>query len=448
MKKLALTLLAAFTASIAVHAQTNLHAWHTNGQTWLIWTANQPALGTNTYDIYARPSLSTNLSQWTLLGRVLPQDWQATRLSDHTAASQWLVPRTNGQYRLATNEALFVYTPHATGAVYFAVVLHGNTGLGASNTVGPIAQPLTQPVTCHPQNAGTNVNTQRFIDYALWLDGRADWTNSRPDIPVLGNASFNGVASLFRIYQPTVSQPPGAKLPLVLFAHPMNRNWAEWVPGAQATANLSFVLTNGLFVTLDDGVWVLNKNRNQVDQAFTFWFGYWEGFDRLAASETNYPPNGAMVVDFTVRRNQWLLDWLIANQSADSNRIAWIGSSMGAGGGGMNVRAHPERFSAATFFVAMVHDPSLVAYTGAQFGTPIQNLPTPLGLRMEELFFPTNSPAPDHLPPMRFVWGVNDNNVGWNSAALGQKTNVIPTLAASRLGFITYWDERGHEPPS
>jgi hypothetical protein len=62
--------------------------------------------------------------------------------------------------------------------------------------------------------------------------------------------------------------------------------------------------------------------------------------------------------------------------------------------GGMNVRAHPERFSAVALTVAVVHDPSRVAHTGAQFGTLGQNLPTPLGLGVEELFFPTNSTAP------------------------------------------------------
>ena len=181
-----------------------LRAWHTNGQTWLVWTDTQPQPATNTYDIYVHSTLSPNLAQWTPIGRLLPEDWQAARLTDHTTASQWRVPTAGGPYyRLATNEALFVYTPHVATPEYFAVVPHDQSILTSNNVVGLVAQPMTQPVTCHPQSAGTTpVAGQSYIDYAFWLDGRADWTNSRPDIPVLGNASFNGVASPFGFINP------------------------------------------------------------------------------------------------------------------------------------------------------------------------------------------------------------------------------------------------------
>ena len=190
---------------VSAPAQTNLRGWHANGQTWLVWTADQTFANAETYSIYVASAPITNLASASLTARLFPDDWKATRLKRAGASLHWTIPNgSGGTYTLAANEAMFTYTPHAAVPEYFAVVKTGNTVItpGTNSLTAAIAQTLA-PVTCYQQSTGTDaLSGQTFRNYAFWLDGRADYNSSRADFPVMGNENFNGVACLFVVFDP------------------------------------------------------------------------------------------------------------------------------------------------------------------------------------------------------------------------------------------------------
>lgn len=442
-----LSCIAMLCGALSTHAQTNLRGWHANGQTWLVWTDNQTFANAETYNIHVSGAPIANLASAPLIGRLFPDDWKATRLKRANAGLRWTIPNgAGGTYTVATNEAMFVYTPHAAVPEFFAVVKSGSSSVtaGVNSLASAVAQTL-DPVTCYVQASGAS-SGQAFRDYAFWLDGRADYTANRADFPVTGNEHFNGVACLFRVFD-----PPGGVLadpmPAVLVMHGHGGSWISGGPAPSATY-MNRHLDDGLVVNLDDHQFSYDATNVTGDgpgviDSETRWFGYAAIFDRFSDQPRATLPNGSLVIPYTLRRNAWLVDWLVANRNADEHRVALMGHSMGGAGTSLNARYAPEKFCAAIAFEGptVPTNNDLGIYMQ---GTQAQNLPTAQlgGLGVTQVYSPTSLLSTNELPLVNYIWGVNDPVVVWSG-----KATVINNLDATRRGHRLWWDERVHNPP-
>lgn len=422
-----------------------LRGWHAHGQTWLVWTEEKGLQRSDAYEIYASPTKPSTLSGMRLVGKVLADDWRATRLRRAGDELRWAIPDgRGGLVRLKPGEAVFAFTPHEAVSEYFAVVRRGTSELGTGNIAGPVAQGL-DPVICHVQHSGV-VNGHPFNDYALWVDGQPDPATSRPDIPVMANLNSGGVAHLFRVYQPR--QQPSARVPALIFHHGGDGSWLGLQP--DEVSNVSLTPPGGYLVTLDDNGVVAYPDRIETHQA-TKWFGYWEKFDRFDTNRVR-PPAGSLVISYTLRRNAWIVDWVLRNESRiDPDRVLLGGHSMGGSGGNVNLRYRGDRYSAGLLFngSTIVTTPGEMPFL---LGDAEDNLPTdlrdPLGrpLGVNDCFHPWQPIGGAESPLQVLVWGVNDPTSKWieERPAGGSKPDSMVSLSANRLGAVIYWDERDH----
>jgi hypothetical protein len=107
-----------FTVGLLLHlnsyAQTNVRGWYSDGQIWIVWesdTLNEPV----TYAIYKSPDPFTNTSTAKLIGHLFKDEWTAGSLKRQSGNDNvnFLIPDGTGrQYRLQTNEGLFVETEY------------------------------------------------------------------------------------------------------------------------------------------------------------------------------------------------------------------------------------------------------------------------------------------------------------------------------------------------
>jgi hypothetical protein len=239
----------------------NLRAWHTSGQTFLVW--EHSSLGApETYEIYWSLYPITSISSATWTGEVFSDNGNNTRLFNYLPGARWKLPDGLGStYTIEQNESYFVVTPHDAGNSYFAVVPYGGTIVGPENTIGPVAETI-QPVGCQIQHKDTNVTV-----YAHWIDGRVDYNSGRTDYPVMGNEHSNGLGFNFAIWEPIAGRPPG-KLPAVIWLHGGYGNLTE------LSALAPYMVPDGLLFTFDDPLQTWNALTNTTEFANTFWTGY------------------------------------------------------------------------------------------------------------------------------------------------------------------------------
>ena len=193
-------------------AQQNLEAWHTQGQTFLIWEHSETLPPDTTYDIYTSPDPITSIEDAAWAGRVFARNGSNYRLNDYIPDARWKLPTLSGTTAVGVNQAYFAVTPHESGTSYYAVVLTGLTTVGPENTAGPVEE-TTDPVTCTIQYTDNIVTI-----YGHWIDGRADYNSGRPDYPVMGNEYSNGVGENFAEWIPAGGYPAGY-LPLNICLH-------------------------------------------------------------------------------------------------------------------------------------------------------------------------------------------------------------------------------------
>jgi len=343
--------------TVAGDTNLNLRAWYADGQTWLVWdeTDAPPA----TYTIYRSSQPITNLGQAERIGRLFPEDWRGARVEVVTnllARRGVSVPSTfgipdqagTGTYRLGAAEALFVYTPHSAVKEYFAVVKAGETKLGDGNTTGPVEQKL-DPVQCHPQFSAA-LNGHPFTVYAHWVDGRADFNSGRAGYPVMANEHANGVGHFFSVSDPIGGRPEGdARMPAVVNLHGGTGHFIQWFPGQWGDGEtIEKTMKTGLTVALDDGLWVRNAAGLRMDTN-TRWFGYWKDYNRFVAP-AGVPPDDAVICHYTLRRMEFIIEWLLANEAIDPERLSVMGHSMGGAGTSFISRYRPDLFNCATIF--------------------------------------------------------------------------------------------------
>jgi pimeloyl-ACP methyl ester carboxylesterase len=426
-----------------VEAQTNLRGWHAAGQTWLVWTDDRTFQGHETYDVYVSDQPISDLAAATLLGRTFPDDWRATRLKLADPDATWVVPDgSGGTYTLAGDEALFVHTPHEAEARHFAVVKGGDTVVGPQNSTGPIDQGL-DPVTCHAQLSGTTELGYEYTVWASWVDGREDHTDRRADIEVMGNRWSHGTAHLMAVYEPLGGRPPGL-LPAVLQLHGGGGRFTNWRP--EQVSNIDNDVPGGFVVALDSNLHVARQlfGIRYVEAFNPWWFGHWEGYDRFAVPG-GPPPDESLVVDYSLRRVGFLIEWLREEYPVDPQRVSVLGHSMGAGGSTFLARRFPDRIAAAIPF-EHAHSGQL-GFVENLIGTREQNLPTTLlgGVRMTDFYKPaTTLPGLPDPGPTTYVWGKNDTVLVWQLDEENHVPARMAELDEARLGAVIDWDQRNH----
>ena len=426
----------------SVAAQSQLVGWHADGQTWLVWKDDLVLQGGDTYEVYRSNAPITDLASATLAGRLFPPEWRAERLHRSHPGATWTIPDgAGGQVALPPSRALFVYTPRVATSEYFAVVATGQTGVGPGNTTGPIAQ-TTAPVTCHPQQSGLD-DGHPYTVFCTWIDGDDHPAAGRVDFPVMGDSGARGTAHLFAVFWPEGTPPPGA-LPAAFAMHGGSGSYWDYRPSRTPEVELDLHVQDGLLVTLDDSLytWVeFSPGQFQLDDNSTRFFGYWPGYDRFSGSSAP-PPDGSTVVNFSQRRVDFTMDWIVSNLGADPDALSLFGMSMGGKGVALYLRYRPDRLAFAFDFVgsyAKTNSGKVVPLEG----TIAQNLPSnlPGAPGMTELYLPATAAAGRDWPLTRFLHGTNDQSNGW-----ADKPDGFRALDALDLGVQIWWDERGHTP--
>jgi len=428
-------------------AQTNVRAWSAAGQVFVVWRVD--ATAPLTYDVYRSSTPVTSIAQATLVGRVFEPEWTGARLKLVSGSATWRIPAAGGgTYQLAANEGLFVYTPRAGASEYFAVVKNGITAISTTNrTAAPVAvvyDPVNAPVTCHLQLSGTTTRDYPFRTYAMWVDGRDDPNDARPDFPVMANAAKHGAPHVFSVFEPLAGLPSGT-FPAVICLHgggQVGSHW-QWAPESVHYANDEATPIGGVTVAMDDRLFISTNGVVNLDRP-TNWFGWWPGMN---PTTNGVPPNNAVAVPYTMRRLMWTIDWLQTRSqyAIDPQRTAIMGNSMGGAGTLLLSRWRPDRFSAATAFVPQHYTPE----TGQRlFGTPTQNLattelgPTGQPLRVNDFFDAAVrlSPAQRDFCLTRIFRGRRDEAVEWGPLTIG----LFNSMTAARWGTHLYWDNRDH----
>lgn len=428
-------------------AQANVRAWSASGQVFVVWRVD--ATAPLTYDVYRSTAPMSSTAQATLVGRAFEPEWEGLRLKLVSPNATWRIPAAGGgTYQLAANEGVFVYTPRAGATEHFAVVRNGSTSVTATNrTAAPVQvtyDPENAPVTCHLQFSGVTTRGYPFRTWAMWVDGRDDPADARPDVPVMANAAKHGAPHVFTVYEPPGGLPAGPCTATVCLhgGGPSGTHWS-WAPESVHYANDDATPVRGVTVAMDDRLFVATNGTVNVDRP-TNWFGWWPGMDPYG---NNLPPGGAVVVPYTLRRLVWTIDWLQNRSpySIDAQRTSVMGNSMGGAGALLLSRFRPERFSAATAFVPQHYTPE----TGQRlFGTTAQNLVTtetgPGGtpLRVNDFFDAKVrlSPQQRDFCLTRIFRGRRDDAVEWGPLTIG----LFNDMTAARWGTHLYWDNRDH----
>jgi hypothetical protein len=211
-------------------------------------------------------------------------------------------------------------------------------------------------------------------------------------------------------------------------------------PISSAAAKFGLALSDGLVIALDDPV--LIRQANGVRATKTYWFGYWEGYDRFTLPDQQPVPDDGVIVDYTMRRIDWTVRWIVAQEGIDPSRVSVTGASMGGRGVFYNTRRYPERYSAGAAFV-----PGLAPFeVDILLGSRSQNLRTSLpgSPTVAEAFHPAFviSDTERDMVYTRVIAGRNDQSTGagWSP----ERVQQYHDLNDAGFGHHLYWDERGH----
>ena len=425
---------------LSTRAITNLNVWCRNGQIWLVW--EEMGADPFAYDVYFSHTPITNILQADFAGSIFPDECKAYRLKEtYNPSITWTIPgKTNNNYRLSPSERLFVFTPHIETNYYFAVVEYNDTNITSGSTTGPIKS-VFQPIQCYVQAAGILTSGYPFTIYAFFVDGRSDYNSGLTNYPVMANEYGNGVGQLFALYEPVGGAPAG-DVPTIFALHGWGGNYSNWEPPL-ANHDIDLQITNSYIAAADDAVLMFRGASLGVDVQYTWWFGYWEKWNRfIPVPAGTLPPDDAIIVDYTFRKIKFMQDWLIENKNADPEKQAIIGGSMGGSGAIIISKSFADSFAAATSFCPPVNEgPDSNTYMACYFGSYDQNLTTSLGYVVADVYNPdmeTTTSGVD-MPITRLVHGTEDTNIGWLD-----KQETYRQLDASRRGHHIYWDERTH----
>ncbi len=436
--------------AIYAEAQTNVRAWYAEGQVWIVWHVSLPL--PLTVGVYESPAPFTDISAATLIGRPFNLDYLPTALKEQVdTSSTYRIPDGNGGvYQLDRNEGLFVFTPHQAGALYFAVVPWGQTQITAGDNITDAAiafdyDPLHDPVECHLQSAFPDPFAAGYTCFAfyMWVDGRDDYWNARPDFPVMGNAAKNGMAGFFFISVPNdldTTHP----FPLSVWLHGGGGNARQSLAGSRAEINIS--PQKGILLSHNDDVFGSRGQGFPFPENPSFHFGYRKNWDPFVVN--NFPAEEDTIINYTQRRYLWIDAWLMRHYNIDPASIHIHGHSMGSWGATALAKAYPEHYATATIFNNGFRGPD--PGTGVSlFGEGAQNFPTNLKNRNGEtvhfldIFDLTTSISNQRDWPLFHSYHSKNDTGDSNYWGESVVNNYIAADAGGQ-GMALYWSEREH----
>ena len=436
-----------------IHSQTNLRAWYADGQVWIVWNTQTPY--PETYAVYKSDQPFTQAGQATIIGRPFNYEYLPGTFALQTSNPdfRYKVPQPDGSiYELGEDEALFVATTEQTESAYYGVVEWGNTSFTSgtnltTDAVHSIYDPVNDPVTCHLQFTNILPTGHKANWYNIWLLGKQNLNDGRPDYPVMANAYKNGMPSMFIVSEAiTMDTTAGRLIPATHWLHGGGGTADGTVPSQFKAFNIAPL--EGISVSHNDDFYHLIRLDTSVvgSSSRTAWFGYTKRHNPFDPDFQAAP--GDTIINYTQRRILWINNWLISNYHADPDHIALQGYSMGSGGVSALAKAFPNLFSTVCGFnngFRRVYEETIVAI----HGTVEDNLPTNIRDRNNinigiNQVFDMNTPlsVQRDLPLFRTWAGKNDLNsrMHWGPDLVAQYR------MADSLGWGTQisWDERPH----
>lgn len=419
------------TVSSGPQTVASLAVLHTNGQTYLTWS--EVADSAATYRVYrsTTPFTSTALLNSTNLVGTAEADSSFDERLSALRSTNFFYRITAAGPDLTDTQGLFVHTPTADGAAYYAVMavsggleqLALNAG---QNTTAVVNETVTMPEPVFQRNV--TVNSRTVEVYAHWVSATAT-----PFYPAMGNE--NSVAHHFGL----VRKGKAATHSLIVRPHVRHGSF------------LSF-----FFDTNDPDQWVLTLDDwmpNSIEN--TFWYGYHETFD----IDTGGPQGTSGIVhDYTTRRAVWEVEWALRTLPLDLNRIYMTGQSMGGVGSDFLSLMMPGKI-AATWTVSTKYDFSFLTDPNPEnnwndgaderatsgdimWGTVATNLMSSEGIpvydRLNAGYLVEAFRGVDQ-PVMIAFHGKNDDVVGW-----AEKLGFYNAINANRHGGMFFFDSGVH----
>ncbi|MEO5959228.1 MAG: hypothetical protein ABIZ49_07590, partial [Opitutaceae bacterium] len=308
--------------------------------------------------IYRSDTPVTSTVQATKIGRLFEPEFGPSHIVDEfniaygpaLAPTGYLIPNgSGGTLRLTSGQGLFVATVRASGSHFYSVVPHGQTAIAASNRSSAVSEifSLAQPPAYHLQATGTNTG-QPVQFHAVWLDGDDNLSAGRPDFPIMAHAARAGIPRIIMTVLPIGGLPAGGPHPAMLLSHGADGSAIHWLPDGELFKNSGAEGFPGVLVGVEDKVFRIEQGR--VQGGNTLWFGWVPSWDPF--SQGTFPPDDAVVLNYTHRWLSWTLDSLLASPTLnlDSDRIGAAGYSRGSVGLLHFTRTNPERFSSVTLY--------------------------------------------------------------------------------------------------
>ncbi len=451
MKKTITLVFLTLTFSVAVFAQTNVRGWYADGQVWVVWNFATPL--PETYAIWAKPTAFSNTADAVMVGRLFREEYLPVALKQQvdTAATYRIPNGQGGVYQLKADEALFVFTPHQAGQLFFAVTAWGQSTVSqgvnmTQNAVQFQYNPAGDPVECHLQATFLSPFDQNYRCFAfyMWSDGRQNHWEGRPDFPIMANAAKNGMPGMFLVSAP-MDLDTTAGIPLTVWLHGGGGSARQSLAGSRQDVRLN--PEKGILVAHNDDLFgYLLSFYPTADESVSKHFGWRKNYDPF----TGEPPTVIdTVINYTQRRYLWIDQWLVKNYHVDPLRININGHSMGSRGATMMAKAFPDHYASATIFNNAGASDEPPGPIDVVYGSTTTPFPTNLTdyegktLVFHQLTdYNTRLSNFRDLPLMRYYHAKND--IGGSNE--WDKDVVAQFRAADSLGWGAQlsWSERAH----
>ena len=414
---------------------TGLTAACRDGQTFLTWTC--PPDTAWTYRVYASASPITqpgDLGPATLLATLGDSTWYDRRLSVLTGVTHAYRP-DSGAAPLGADRGLFVATPGAAGARYFAVTAQlagypeNHAVTPGVNTLGaPVFEQLDAPRPVWQGVVMVNGTIPANI-YTLWTGD-----HDTPAFPAMAN--LPGITYDCAVVRGGVA-PNNA---LYVSLHVRQGNVLQCVYGTGAAP----------------GEWVLGLDDPlNTEDGGTFWYGYHQGY--ITTEPLNPVPGSGTVIDYTLRRVAHTLRWARRNFAVDTTRVYAFGFSMAAVGDLLLALRHPDLIAAVLAVVGKVDfsflgepNPAALFNPGnglrvvadRLWGPVAEDLPASEGGAIYDQLNASKAVAAlgaVAMSPLMTLDGRNDAALGW-----AEKVPFYRAMREARQGGTFFWDQRDH----
>ncbi|MFN8588223.1 MAG: alpha/beta hydrolase-fold protein [Candidatus Eisenbacteria bacterium] len=416
-------------SATSVHA---LAAVHHDGQTFLSWQV-PPGRGWK-YRVWRAASPiagGADLAGATFLGEV----------GDSSAYDRHLSQSSNTPYGYCVDSlaapldpaaGLFVVTPGTNRTSYYAITAQ-NSVFGENTTIVPGQNALAAAVTellerPRPVFQRDMVyNAHAFALYTLFT--------SHADTPLMSAMTNRpGMAWDCAIVRPIPHWQSNLLLPL------------HYRGGS---------LLDGIYGSGYPGEWVLGLDDWLPNGQCSYWYGWGDGYD--VTSTATPPLTTGTLVDYTLRRVRFTLDWTLRTFPIDTTRVYAFGYSMGGAGAVLMATHLGDRFAATMSVVGksdftFASDPDTTCWwnpngsmrklADAMWGTLAANLPAAEGghaLERLNAGWIAEHDSTREIAPMWLFAGKLDNTMSW-----AENVPFWEAMQEAGRGGAFFWEMRHH----